>query len=252
MKKLLALLCLLPGLSYGQGLPIGPNYYGGFYTNLFLLNCASGDNDIWTVPAGYRALGLSGLLGTTNTAGSTVYTEVKTNALYLKLTSTSSITTNSSASMSFGAYVYDEGETFAINATTAGVNAWACLRVWPTNINVKSIKFLNPTAAATNLFYTCPANSRAGPVNGSYNGTTLTLNFRNLTSGAVKFSYYLVPAGSPLDSTTRFISVRSEASGNLLGTSVPQLYAGDSIYFDTDSSDVNQFWFMTIEEYPSP
>lgn len=238
-----------PGTAFSGPGTLRP--YRFLLTNVVVQNAAVGNVDIWSVPAGYRAILAGGYATSTNTAGSLMGITVKTNGTYYWLGSPSASGPSTNVTVALGAltsYVFDGGETISVTNNAQGLYAIATIRYWPDTMTPRSYKNLNLTTG-TNLIYTCPAGMRASAVDATLRTDNLLGNFYPSTTG-MKFEAFFVPNGASLGLAARVQSRIIASSSASLTFSLPEFHPGDSYYNATDSAIAGQISWISVIEYP--
>jgi hypothetical protein len=226
-----------------------------YLTNVYSHNLASGTNDIFTVPSGYRADILSFNVGTTNTAGGNGNLYVKTNGNYYILNVTAAAyTTNATAGIntSAGGFIFNEGETVAINNTTTGLNAVTTLLLSPNSYPIRVIKNYS-LSAGDNTVYTVPAGRKAITLawsgwllaGGSINGLYI-----NNSGSTRSITFHVVPSGGSADDGNIFGSTTVLNGAQKTVSLASILQPGDSVVLNTDVATATQTFWMSFLEYP--
>lgn len=218
-------------------------------TNIFLARQTAGDIDMWTVPSGYRAAVLSTTVSSTNATQIVIFGQVKVSGTYYQLTATTGATTNAPTTSTFGEFIYEGGDTIALNTTLTGLSIWSTIRYWTnTIVGPYSPRVLGATNGVDYTLYTCPAGKRAsGP--GSVIGTQIYPRlFGASTTTGMTHTGFIVPSGSSADdSTVYFQRPITVAQGAAL--TLHELNDGDSIVVRTSNNDAGQSFWMVISEF---
>lgn len=279
MKKLLVLLCLLPGLCHAQGLylsqtqilfngvPLGlfTNNWrtadvinlqnsGAYYTNIFAPNLASGTNDLFTIPSGYRFASALFHAGTTNQSGATFIPHMVTNGVYYSFLGSTSVTTNAVGNTSL-TYIWDEAEKVSVKTSATGINMILSGLLFPTNAPARSIKILSPTTGVDTL-YTVPSGTNAYTFQSAATSVTtalsLGINYYNGSGGSRTTTYYVIPGGGSADSTTIWRKgplADNTSSSQGLPNPLP---SGCVVSVQSDVTTSLQWMFMTVFEQAVP
>lgn len=189
---------------------MGVSLPSGIFKRIFGSNLALGDNDIYTVPTGKRAL--IGQPVAYNASAGTIawFTEIKVSGTYYRLgPTTSSTTLLGSATSNNAGIILEAGEIIAVNlATTAGLNVQFPVIEFDASASLKSVKVLGP-ATGDNTLYTCPAGKSA-VVLSQVGAIPLDAIVGTGLSGSI---YFCCDAGG-----TRNVKIFSVASGGASAT----------------------------------
>ncbi len=233
------------GVSKGE---IATGSIISYYTNITSLNNLTGNNDVWTVPSGYRAASFVCLASTTNTLGSsTAYVLLKVSGNYYRIGISGTVTTNTPLPLSFGnSFVFEPGDTFSVNTTRDGLNVRGTFAMIPISSTIKTYR-VAPLVSGDNLLFTVPANktARGSALSGIYTSLpNLTVNWFQDSGGPLV--YKGVVSGNTVFEGQ---SNTTATAGSLnLGT----LIAGDTITINSSSSDATQIAYVTVVELPLP
>jgi hypothetical protein len=226
-----------------------------YLTNIVVTNLATGTNDIWTVPAGKRALWLSIRVGSTNGTSATVSAVVKSSGLYYPITGSGTgitLTTNGTA-LSNNDWIFEPGESLAISTTQNGVSAWPTLLVYPASNQLIMAKVFT-LSSGTNLLYTVPNGYKAigASVGSPYPlSSPPTVQVYNRSGGTRFYNLYLVPPGMNAGPHNKVFGVSTLDSGLGSLAGVSGLDSGYSIVVDTDSSAGTQLTKICLWVYPA-
>jgi hypothetical protein len=226
---------------------IPTNYYAG--------NLTSGNTTIFTVPAGKRFMLTAMVVGTTNTAGSTVYSQILTNGNYYPIFASTSVTTNLPTLFTTSAIpqVFEENESYAFNTSSDGVNAFASGFLFPTNSPIKVIRSWN-IGTGPAAVYTVPSGKYAVGAFNTQNSYPVYFSplLMNRSGGARVYALYIVPNGASADLTTRVWGGRSVSDNSGLHLQGSFLTAGGSVWVESDSAAAGQNVIGHVVELPIP
>jgi len=255
-------------LTY-NGLPIGRSslqalYYGAQYgfgasdlvvTNIRSSLIASNTVDIFTVPAGRRFLASQISGGTTN-GSTTAYMLIKTNGVYYRFGGNVTLASNFTLGLltSGQNFIFEAGETIAVNTTLVGANIFLCGFLFPNNLPVYSPR-VTSLASGLNTIYTCPVGKCAVamtfPTQAVVASPSLFLEYVNDSGTSRTISVYAVPSGGSADNSNKMKTV--SVADKSLGTSPGfVLFPGDSLVIGTDASTATQWARLTVAEIPFP
>lgn len=255
--KLLTLLCLLPGLCFGQS-PTGMGVFiGGYRTNIVYSNLAAITNDLWTVPAGYRAQQLASIISGSTNANSTFSFFAKISGSYYRVTQTAlALATNLVTGGNFGnGFVLEEGESLALAPVSGGANGQITLHVFSTNAPVRTVRDLAVDNTVRTL-YTCPADKVAyfgnmGNASFGFIGS-LVVNIMNDSGSARTYTVWRVPSGGAA-SLANVVVQNLSINDDTLSTSAGMtcLLPGDFVQVQSSSTGTQAAWINVIE-VPNP
>lgn len=211
----------------------------------------SGDNDLYTVPAGRRCIvyGLNVLMNTFSANGS-LTAELKSGGSYYTLGVPFAFTSATSAFINLlvNSIVLEAGESISVNSSSATTyNYFLGAIEFDNTSGIKGYKTLN-MASGNNLLYTVPVGKSAAIIdsNSGIGTSNLIVSQQNTTS----FTYYvsIVPNGQTIGPTYK-VTANTTISGTMTpvgsALSFPQvcatLTAGDKIYVNTSSAASNAF-----------
>jgi len=211
---------------------------------------ASGDQDIYTVPAGKR--GTVCLMATNIGLGTvTQILKIKINGVYYQFRTAVSHLTNTALAIANPFINYpllDAGETFAINYSAPGMLVTGFAVTFNPVEPLVSGRNL-ALVSGSNVVYTCPAGKRAFPMNMNPVAGISQLLIWNGSIGSRTVKWQLTPnGGSPQD-----LIVSASLNANTLQTTalMPGLASGDVLSAVTDSSASGQFAYIpNILEWP--
>lgn len=215
---------------------------------------AVGNNDIYTVPAGYQFLSRH-FIEYGNMAGFTIQAGVKVGATYYRLGQISAIGANASRSDAYF-FAYESGETVYVNSTGVGKYLLDGYLIPNTSaLNIVRPMVTAQTANTNTLLYTVPAGKKAilisafNPV--SFIGSGGWMGATNDSGGNATILYYLVPNGQAVGAS--FLMQQNVAlnTGGIAQFTLmpPVLSAGDSIYYQTSIATAGQVFYGTIIEF---
>jgi len=236
-----------------SGLPVGSQMFyssfptGGsaYFTNIYAKNLPSGDNNILTVPAGYRFVPIRAVIIPTNI--SACWVSVLTNGVTTQLRASGNVSTNGTALL-FSSFVFEQNETVVIHSATNANRADISGLMFTNSIPLKSYRNL-AMSNGDNTLYTVPANTYA--VAYVPPGSSLQQNlqyFNGTAATTVNKTVYLIPSGGVQDLNTRYVvnTVAAQAEGN--SSMNPILFPGDSIVINVNSGSAGQVAWITVWE----
>ncbi len=181
------------------------------YTNL-----ASGNIDLYTVPAGKVAYIASFFVYNSTNTTTTVIPQIYFSGTYYRMGSSASVSATNSSSIGNLSYVFNSGEIISMNTSQTGITAELILMTVSTNYGLKGIFVLPSTG--DNTIYT----ASGGPAymfninNTAALGGTISV-FNN--SGATRaYIVYSVPSGDSPTELTRVNNGTVTASSTTVGS----------------------------------
>jgi len=238
--------------------PVSNQIFPGFfpgqkYPSVYVSNSISGDNDLYTVPTGKKAV-VFDYVATNNTGGTIAhYPQIKISGTYYRIGATQSDTAalghNYGMTGSRGApIVLNAGETFAINSNAVDLAIWANIiefddtsplaradiKTWSVGNNSL---FTVPTGKTVSFGIPGLASSNQPAVN-----VTGLLYVNNSGSSRTLSAIYLLPSGGSVGNQNQFaapgtVSDKAIFSKYFHGNLAP----GDQIILVVDSAAAGQF-----------
>lgn len=220
---------------------------GCYMTNVYAPNLPSGDNDIFTPPAGKIAIPIGIVKSTTNLTSGNAFDRLKTNSVYYTLRSATILVTNAIGTGANASFVFQENETYAVNTAQTGANVIASFLVAPTDYPFKCAKLI-PLPSGTSTLYTVPAGKMiTGPQIAGGNNLIQQI-YTNHSGSNRTIQIYIVPSGGSVGSTTLMQTSTVATATVLTITLLGHLEAGDSVVVTTDGSGANEsMWFSFVE-----
>lgn len=211
----------------------------------------SGENDLYTVPAGRRALISNFYVNSQGSVSATPHFK-NSGTYYPGGANATSLTAGTPQNlMLLLPLILDAGETLSVLLSSAtSVNCWPQIVEFSNKSPVKSIKFLN-LQSGNNLLYTCPAGKTACCLDPylNFGGASATSEGSITASGTIYFQF--VPNGQSAGTGFR-ISNNINTSSGINASSVtraPSFGPGDSLYVNSTASS-NVVAFVNIVEIP--
>lgn len=217
----------------------------------FRMVLASGANDVYTPPAGKKALISSLLLNNTTAGAITVIRQVKIAGSYFRTATIASVSANNNSASLPSNYVLDSNTTLAINASGVGLVAVGVALLMPDTASFKAIRISNLGLAQTTL-YQVPAGKKATVLPEILQPTIFNSSFAvraiNDSGGTVSITGWYVPSGGIVE-TANQLAIFSIATGAQNAFAVPiLLLAGDKLVFQSNSATAGQHLNATIFE----
>jgi hypothetical protein len=221
------------------------------------LNMASGNVDLYTVPAGRLALAMNLIVtNPTGAAGSlTTISEVKVSGTYHTFDIAKNIAAGTTAAPSLAPFLLHAGEGFSLNNSIAGGSAWVAIIEFDNTANIADSRLFSLSAGANTLF-TVPAGKTVSfigfPSGFNQTGSGYTYYWNN--SGATRtISYNIVPSGGSANNNNQVfptnlqntVATQTLSSNTLFGNMAP----GDFINFNTDAATAEQVaWVIFTQQ----
>src|SRR5215469_2809208 len=222
------------------------------------LNMASGNVDLYTVPAGRLALATNVIV--TNPTGApahlTSLSEVKVSGSYHTFDFVANnILAGTTASVSMVPFLLHAGESFSLNNSIAGGSAWVAIIEFDSTANIADSRLFS-LSAGNNTLFTVPAGKTVSFIGfpSAFNqpGSGYVYYWNN--SGATRTIFFnLVPSGgSPNNNNQVFptnlvntVAAQSQSFNTLFGNMAP----GDFINLNTDAATAEQVaWVIYTQQ----
>lgn len=171
--------------------------------------------DLYTVPAGKKALIPASYFTNVGAAGNATSVAVKISGTYYVLTTSANISANATGTRN-SQYIFEAGEILAvITSSTSQLNGRAFIMEIPDYYPIFSAKLTAFTGSGTaDILYTLPANKKAFILSPSFpytagQGAGLVggLYTNNSSSDNAILAYVVLPAGSPGTNNNTFPSL---------------------------------------------
>jgi len=223
------------------------SFKGGIFEDL-----ASGNNDLYTVPAGKKAVVLEPHRLYNNTGGSvSSYSQIKISGTYYRLGLAISQGANSGGNVTFNnSIVLNAGESYSINTGSTGQSVFVSIVEFSDAVPVKRIGSF-ALASGDNTIYTVPANKKAALITFSSPGLNAGASTRmvNTSGGSVTYTPYSIESGQA--KAAKYQNEAAAAVGNNAQSTIsfsPQLSDGDYLLINSTSGTAGQTIFGTVIE----
>lgn len=248
---------LTGGIGAAALLPGVPNLSNPQFKQVYFNQLANGDNDLYTVPAGKRAIIFAGNAYNTTGVARTVRGQVKIGGTYYAISQGTSVSANATAGLTNQiVVVLEAGEILSVNVDAgAAVNfQYRILEFDPPadSSGLKSARLLT-LGAGNNTLYTVAAGKQAITYNAQVNVSIWATNagpaVSNRSGGARSVQSFLTPSGL---AAIQFGNNAALANNNIaftLGGSATLLTAGDAIIVATDAATDEQTAWLLLYEY---
>jgi hypothetical protein len=233
-----------PNLFLGLGFF---NLSGISFVSLKQGNLASGQNDVYTVPAGKKALVLAQLFNPT--IGPISWTPyAKSGGVYYRIGNTFSISSLGGANFQ-GSFVFEAGESLALSFTALGINVFARVILFDASDGLKTAR-LAAFSAGDNVLYTAPTGKQAIPV--TFSGAGLSnagqCFYLNDSGNSRVVKWHDVAAAGAAGATNQLNQATIiNGSGNIANYEI--FAEGQMAVINVDVGTAVQFAFLTVWEY---
>lgn len=244
----LATTAFVKNMKFGA---MPPSFQNGIYVPIVGANLATGDTDLYTVPAGKSAF-ISFQFRAYNTSLGNIdtYLEIKVSGTYYRISSTTTLLTVTGATLTIGlGIVLNAGESFSINtATNTGLNVRGeafQFDVGDTSIATARILAL---ANGNNTLFTAPANKTCHLLFSVQlaNSSIANVAVANNSGGALNYYVNQVPSGGSVGTSNQLYPATSIADKTLSTFSVGSaMSAGDFINVNTSAGTAGQIAWVT-------
>ena len=230
---------------------------GASYVSAIGPALATGNNDLYTVPAGKRAL--FGAVSVHNTSAGNIdwYVAIKISGTYYRLSTTVTTAAGAIGANQQISYIAEPGEILAIvTATNNGLNVFPTVVIFDNTIPVYSSKLL-ALANGDNTIYTVPSGKSAVLLNVglmaiAIDNSASALCYVNSSGGARTIQWSFVESGQALGTgylVTPSSNVNDANRSSLAGR--PTLGAGDFVNINTNAATATQIAWVSVMETPA-
>lgn len=223
-----------------------------------VINLASGDVDIYTCPAGKKALVVEATFTNPTGSGVTIlsFAEYKVNGVYTKY----DFIANNAVAGTIGIaallipMLLNAGESFSVNSNNPGLSLWTYILEFDSSANI-NIARLNTFIAGDNTLLTVPSNGIQlySNVEGVSGGQAFkgSLYYFNNTGVSRTLGWNLVPSGGSVGVSNQIKTGASISSPSVnLTTFYGGLKQNDFISLNTDSNAAGQSAFIIYQLLP--
>lgn len=212
-----------------------------------------GNNDVYTVPAGYKAVIVQGVFNN-NTAGVFAhYLAVKRSSVYTRISANSNTVANQPSAFSLAyTFVFLPGDIIAVNSAAVAGRVHFKIALIPDNVPINSY-LVTTVSSSDTVLYTVPPGKRAKII--AYSASNLNntnygnVFIGNLTGGGVTFNLSYIPNGQTKDSTHLILSI-TIGTGTVGAPNIVDLMeAGDSLVMSTSPTNPGSWWLLTVIEF---
>jgi hypothetical protein len=226
------------------------------FPKAYILNTASGNNDVYTVPANRSALVISLVAANFGANNPTYFPQIKSGGTYYQIAASASVgaTPQNAVIFALSPFLLAAGEILSLNASAIGMSAWFSVIEFDSATTNITRGFITSLANGNNTLYTVPAGKtarvmpRIGPATAA-NVLSGAPSVMNLSGGALTYIFYAVPNAGATGVTNEFSTTTAVASGSLAsGIHDGNLGAGDFFVVNTSGGGATQTaWVVMIE-----
>jgi len=215
----------------------------------------SGNNVIYTVPAGYRAIFLGATFFNNSGSSVNVYPAVQIAGTVYQLAAASAAGNNAQKVIqTTTAYIAEAGESLVINFSTNTTGNLILPVVLISNTSTLKTKKLTSFSVGNNALYTVPSGSSAvfvGIGDLIVPGPNGQFAYFNASGGSVTLIIYQVPSGATAGTTNQILPSTSVGNNAAQNSTSPAmcLNSGDSIVVNVSAATAGQFAWATVLEF---
>lgn len=207
------------------------------FVNAFANISTIGQNDLYTVPAGKRAI-IAGLIANGQASATATMYFKNSGTYYLAATSVSLTAGTPQNLVTLLPLILEAGEVLSVNLAggSGTVNVWPQIIEYSNLSALKSVKTL-AMASGNTLCYTCPAGKTAIITDQELNFGGISATMFSNTSSSVTSYFQYVPSGQSPGTTFRITNnVTCSALAASSASRGPSLGAGDMIYANCNNT----------------
>lgn len=225
-------------------------------------NVGTGDIDLYTVPAGKRAIVVYSFWNST-ASSINFFSEVKIGATYYAVSTRVTLASTATASTAFGIdIILEAGQKFSVNTSATGLNIVGTVYLWDAVAYAPKSAVITTFINGDNTVYTCCAAGFTksfilGHAGGLFSGAATAAGVfgYNNTAGTLTYHWNLVPsAGSPGTANQMSTAISSAATAGVpvtfsVGTTAGSFGSGDFLSVNGTSTNAAQIaWVNTVEQ----
>lgn len=227
---------------------------GAKFVSFNNLTTASGNNDLYTVPTGKKAVQIGAVAYINDTAGSiNIYLQLKRSGSYYRMANTAAVTAGTTGFHAPGLYfIMSAGDVLALNdsAGSGGVIGG----VLEFDDTVPLVGVLVTSLASSNTLYTVPTGKCArllATAPDNLSNISASVLHSNDSGGSITRTVYYVPSGDAkgTDNVMTPPAGTALATAAVSATTFPGLMsAGDALVVDVSATTATQALFLTYYE----
>lgn len=214
-------------------------------------NIGSGNVDLYTVPAGKRAIVSLTVFNTTvSSINVTPKAKLGGSSTYTTLSAGQTVTTLSSNTLPTR-IVLEAGDILAVTTQSTGINVFGTVLLFDNTSCLLSPR-LTTLTAGDNTLYTCPPNTKTyfigcpAWVYGSANNPLMTIV--NNSGSTQSYKVNIVPSGSSPSANNQMIAANSLVNTDVTGPQiVAALSAGDTVSVNTTGTGTQLVYCVLVE-----
>ncbi len=236
---------------------VGTFLRGATFPRVFGIQLATGDNDVYTVPTGRRAIVFGVRVFNTSAGNISWFVQQKVSSTYYRMSATLTTATNLSGTQSQCCHMLEAGDSLSVNSTTTnGLNVIGHVIEFDAACPVKQGRKLGLTTG-DNTVYTCPAGKTAMMIGFTNDASNQLLSVMCgdgtgffIADGSTRsITGNYVPNGGSPATTNRILSALSVAASDRgLLPFVGNLSAGDSYSVNVDVGNAAQSAYVFVVE----
>jgi hypothetical protein len=237
-------------VSPGQIPLTGVKYVSGYIGNM-----STGDNIMYTAPAGKRAMINAYNVFNANASARNFYPIWRIGGVNYKFSGVLAVSAGAMNQVATSVnIILEPGESFGINVTGSDVNAWARIVEYDDFTPIYAAKKVGSWSSGDNTIYTVPTGKNAILIDGvgmvAQNVTSM--NYYNLSGGSRTIQWHSVPNGGSPSATTR-VSGSVAVGNDTRSTQVMShsLNSGDFIVLNTNATTNTQLAWVMVMELPN-
>lgn len=242
-----------PVNNYLLSLPGGICLQNVKYPRGALNAVASGNQDVYTVPAGRRAIVLTSSLYNGSVSTSTLVQKWKISGTYYNtnFSAISLATVTYLGDTSDGGFIMEAGESISWNGTQSSLNAWVQLIEIDNTAPIKTVKTIG-SLNGDQTVYTCPVGKKAvvlkanGQIEGANNAGCF---ISNDSGGSIISNLYFVASGGSkgVGNLYRGSLTTTTGTASRINAGVV-LSAGDFVVWNCNTTNANALCALTVME----
>jgi hypothetical protein len=248
------LACLLLTGSYVQGPPVfytlgGVNLVNATFIRATIQNSGSGNLDLYTAPAGFRAYVSNIRVFNGNAGIATLFAQIKISGTYYRLNANGAIAPSVGGNLNESGIILEPGDIISVNTDTANQNLWALIVQYPSTVPVYSPR-LTSWVNGDNTLYTVPAGKTATALSPTVLIPNLTaITYANGSGGSRTTHQNIVNSGDSPAATNQATGTTTvlDKAASIVNVGM-SLQAGDFITINSDANTAGQFAWMTVVE----
>jgi hypothetical protein len=223
------------------------------YPRANINSSASGNNDVYTVPAGRRTIVLTSTLRSGSGSTATIVQNWKISGTYYTTTfSAISLTAGTVLNdTNDGGFIMEAGESISFNSNQTAINMYVQLIEFDSAASLKTVKTIGATNGDQTI-YTCPSGKMAAIMSGNgqiWGMTNRGLFISNNSGGSITSNIYIVPNGNSKGANNLFQGSIATSNGLCSRINCAAILSpGDFIVWNCNTTNANALCAATILE----